>query len=69
MKVLSTLLTTALLAALTPGTLHAADHLVYIGTYTGAKNAKVESKGIYVFTFDTETGKLEPKGLDRKSVV
>ena len=41
----------------------AADQLVYIGTYTNNKNAKVESKGIYVFGLDSKTGRLEPMGL------
>lgn len=38
----------------------AVDHLVYIGTYTGGKSP---SKGIYVYGFDSATGKLEPMGL------
>ncbi|HSJ01587.1 MAG TPA: lactonase family protein, partial [Verrucomicrobium sp.] len=54
----------ALAAALPCGLLPAAqDNLVYIGTYTGAKNARVESQGIYAFGFDSATGKLEPLGL------
>jgi 6-phosphogluconolactonase len=34
------------------------DHLAYIGTYTNEK-----SKGIYVFWFDSKTGKMTPIGL------
>jgi 6-phosphogluconolactonase len=34
-------------------------YLVLVGTYTH----KTESKGIYVFSYDTETGKLTPKGV------
>jgi len=34
-------------------------YLVLVGTYTH----KTESKGIYAFSYDTETGKLTPKGL------
>jgi 6-phosphogluconolactonase len=34
-------------------------YLVFAGTYTN----KTESKGIYGFTFDADTGKLTPKGL------
>nr|WP_218280969.1 beta-propeller fold lactonase family protein [Verrucomicrobium spinosum] len=64
MKLPRTLRLTALAALLPLGGLSAAhDQLVYIGTYTGAKNAKVESKGIYVFGFDSESGRLEPMGL------
>jgi 6-phosphogluconolactonase len=49
---------------LSPLALSAApDQLVYIGTYTNAKNAAVESKGIYVFGLDSKTGKLNPMGL------
>lgn len=50
--------------ALASGLARAAhDQLVYVGTYTNSKKAAVESKGIYVFGFDSKTGKLEPKGL------
>lgn len=41
----------------------ASDQFVYVGTYTNNKNARVESKGIYVFGLDSKTGKLEPMGL------
>jgi 6-phosphogluconolactonase len=34
-------------------------YFVYIGTYT----AKTQSKGIYLFEFSSDTGKLTPKGL------
>src|SRR6202158_3821310 len=34
-------------------------YLVFVGTYT----AKTESKGIYEFEFDANTGKLTPKGV------
>src|SRR5271169_3026380 len=34
-------------------------YLVFVGTYT----TKTESKGIYSFDFDADTGKLTPKGL------
>ena len=34
-------------------------YLVFVGTYT----TKTESKGIYSFDFDTDTGKLTPKGV------
>src|SRR6184192_1436893 len=37
-------------------------YLVFVGTYT----TKTESKGIYAYEFDADTGKLTPKG-DRKS--
>src|SRR5688572_7480435 len=64
MKLPRTLCFAALATALPFASLPAAnDQLVYVGTYTGAKNAKVESKGIYVFGFDSKTGKLEPMGL------
>lgn len=33
--------------------------LVFVGTYTD----KTDSKGIYAYEFDTETGKLTPRGL------
>ena len=33
--------------------------LAFVGTYT----TKTESKGIYVFEFDADTGKLAPKGI------
>jgi 6-phosphogluconolactonase len=33
-------------------------YLVYVGTYTGP-----QSRGIYAYRFDAETGKLEPVGL------
>src|SRR5437016_7193998 len=34
-------------------------YLVFVGTYT----TKTESKGIYEYEFDSETGKLTPKGI------
>jgi len=34
-------------------------YLVFVGTYT----TKTESKGIYSFEFDADTGKLTPKGV------
>src|SRR5882724_842347 len=34
-------------------------YLVYVGTYT----TKTESKGIYAYEFDTNSGKLTPKGV------
>src|SRR5437588_4722201 len=34
-------------------------YLVFVGTYT----TKTESKGIYEYEFDSETGKLTPKGV------
>ena len=34
-------------------------YLVFVGTYT----TKTESKGIYEYEFDAETGKLTPKGI------
>src|SRR5437870_6698207 len=34
-------------------------YLVYVGTYT----TKTESKGIYAYEFDANTGKLTPKGV------
>jgi 6-phosphogluconolactonase len=34
-------------------------YLVFVGTYT----TKTESKGIYSFDFDADTGKLTPKGI------
>jgi 6-phosphogluconolactonase len=34
-------------------------YLVFVGTYT----TKTESKGIYAYEFDTDTGKLTPKGV------
>lgn len=34
-------------------------YLVFVGTYT----TKTESKGIYAFEFDADTGKLTPKGV------
>src|SRR4029077_5077708 len=39
----------------------AANHkyLVFVGTYT----TKTESKGIYAYEFDAETGKLLPRGV------
>ena len=40
---------------------HAANHkyLIFVGTYT----TKTESKGIYAYEFDADTGKLTPKGV------
>src|SRR5467141_1013976 len=34
-------------------------YLVFVGTYT----TKTESKGIYAYEFDSDTGKLTPKGV------
>ena len=34
-------------------------YLVFVGTYT----SKTESKGIYAYEFDSDTGKLTPKGV------
>src|SRR5438046_7704390 len=34
-------------------------YLVFVGTYT----TKTESKGIYAYEFDADTGKLTPKGV------
>jgi len=34
-------------------------YLVFVGTYTD----KTESKGIYAYEFDADTGKLTPKGV------
>src|SRR5712692_9103889 len=34
-------------------------YLVFVGTYT----TKTESKGMYEYEFDAETGKLTPKGI------
>src|SRR6266581_3701867 len=34
-------------------------YLVFVGTYT----TKTESKGIYAYGFDSDTGKLTPKGV------
>jgi 6-phosphogluconolactonase len=34
-------------------------YLVFVGTYT----AKTESKGVYAYEFDVDTGKLTPKGV------
>ncbi len=34
-------------------------HLVFVGTYT----TKTESKGIYAYEFDADTGRLTPKGV------
>jgi 6-phosphogluconolactonase len=34
-------------------------YLVFVGTYT----TKTESKGIYAYEFDADTGKLSPKGI------
>src|SRR5712664_2460341 len=45
-----------------PATKNAAvkgQYLAYVGTYT----TKTESKGIYGFEFDSDTGKLTPKGV------
>lgn len=42
-------------AALTSAAVAGSDHLVYFGTYTGAKSG---SKGIYVSKFNTATGEL-----------
>lgn len=36
------------------------DQFVFVGTQTGAKTS---SKGIYVFSLDSETGKMQPLGL------
>src|SRR5260370_4338431 len=34
-------------------------YLVFVGTYT----TKTDSKGIYAYEFDADTGKLTPKGV------
>ena len=44
-------------SAAKPPTTH--KYLAFVGTYT----AKTESKGIYAFEFDADTGKLTPKGV------
>src|SRR5271169_1247774 len=47
----------SLAGALPPASRHA--YLVLVGTYT----SKTQSKGIYAFSYDPETGKLTPKGV------
>jgi 6-phosphogluconolactonase len=47
------------LTAQNPNTAIKNHYFAYVGTYT----AKTESKGIYEFDFDTDTGKLTPKGV------
>ncbi|MEY4691904.1 MAG: 6-phosphogluconolactonase [Verrucomicrobiota bacterium] len=54
-----TLMTAAVLATLP---LSAAQHLLYVGTYTGPK-----SEGIYAFRYDDVSGKAIPLGLAAKS--
>jgi len=54
-----TLMTATALATLS---LSAAQHLLYVGTYTGPK-----SEGIYAFRYDDATGKAVPLGLAAKS--
>ena len=49
-------------AALTTLPLSAAQHLLYVGTYTGPK-----SEGIYAFRYDDATGKATSLGLAAKS--
>jgi len=44
-------------SAAKPGS--ASKYLVFVGTYT----AKTESKGIYTYEFDANSGKLAPKGI------
>jgi 6-phosphogluconolactonase len=39
-------------------------YLVFVGTYT----TKTESKGIYAFEFDTDGGKLTPKGVAAETI-
>jgi 6-phosphogluconolactonase len=39
-------------------------YLVFVGTYT----TKTESKGIYAFEFDTDRGKLTPKGVAAETI-
>jgi 6-phosphogluconolactonase len=39
-------------------------YLVFVGTYT----TKTESKGIYAFEFDTDSGKLTPKGVAAETI-
>src|SRR5258708_4189809 len=38
-------------------------YLVFVGTYT----TKTESKGIYGYEFDADTGKLTPKGVEAET--
>lgn len=60
MASLSRSLMTATALATLP--LSAAQHLLYVGTYTGPK-----SEGIYAFRYDDATGKASPLGLAAKS--
>ena len=60
MAFLSHVLMTATALATLP--LSAAQHLLYVGTYTGPK-----SEGIYAFRYDDATGKAVPLGLAAKS--
>jgi len=57
------LLIASLIFSVAGGTANApaANHqyLVFVGTYT----TKTESKGIYAYEFDSDTGKLSPKGV------
>jgi len=50
----------AVLAIATVKARAAGDQLVYVGTYSGGKSS---SKGIYVYSLDSKTGKVEPMGL------
>ncbi len=67
-KILITAMTTSIL--LTPSASaaekKARDYFVYVGTYTGGKGRA--SEGIYVFRFDTTTGKASAPMLAAKSV-
>jgi 6-phosphogluconolactonase len=54
-----------LLAAIAAFAAQAANYLVYIGTYT---SPQTKSQGIYVFRFDTSTGKLTAGGLAAEAV-
>lgn len=62
-RLLSCILSAGVMAAASTAVHAASDQLVYIGTYTNNKKARVESKGIYVFGLDSKTGKLEPMGV------
>jgi 6-phosphogluconolactonase len=61
-RFLSSILAAGVMASASPATA-ASDQFVYVGTYTNSKNARVESKGIYLFGLDSKTGKLEPLGV------
>lgn len=65
------LIAMAIAVGICPGSAAARECFVYVGTYTdrgllgkpSANAPGVTSKGIYVFRFDTVTGKLTPLGL------